>query len=289
MPQPPFPPTAVPGGGDLPVSSAADVVALLPKGMQQPQTAPVRDALVAGLTQIAISWQEAAAYAAAQADIGRSTDQFLVGEADDRGFKKSATENDATFRARALTVPTAVSRTAIAAAVNAILSKYTTVQCRVFDSILDRMYVFNGSGANTNHCYVSAPNLPSGNRFSGPNYPDRLYPEYAAQNGGSFLPNSSPGGAWAFGDCIGRYLVVRIPDLSPINSVHAYVTAGNPAGPTIKRMYVYTGAATSNPRAFVLADVTTALDVYRAIDNTVGALLGQSMRWQVFADPNLKS
>jgi len=289
MPELPFTPPAVPGGGDLPVRSTEDVKTLLPKGIQQAENAPVRDALVEALTKIAFSWQEAASAAAAQADIGRATDQFLVGAAEDRSSAKQLSESDAAFRARALAVPATVSRKAIVDAVNAILAPFTAIQCRVFDSILDRMYVFNGSGPNTSHCYVSAPSA-SGNIFSGPNYPDRLYPEYAAQNGGAFLPNSSPGGAWAFGDCVGRYFVVRVPDLAPVFASHAFTTGQTLPSPGTHHLYVFTGAATNNDfRAYVSGNSLTAIAVYQAIVNSVNNLIGQSMRWQLFVDPNLKA
>jgi hypothetical protein len=291
MPSFPLPPPAVPGGGDLPVVTTQDVLTLLPKGIQQPQTAPVRDALVGALTQIALSWQEAASYAAAEADIGRSTDQWLSGNADDRSFNKQATETDPAFRARSLGVPATVSTAAIVSAINAILAPYTAIPCRVFDSVLDRMYVFDGTVTSRSYVAGSAGLTFPPFSNAGPNYPDRLYPEYASQNGGAFLPNSSPGGAWPFGDCIGRYLVVRITDLAPTFLGHAYTT--NTLLPTValspfKHLYVFTGSAPgTGTRAFINQSSQTALGVYQSIVNTVNSLIGQSIRWQLFVDPRL--
>src|SRR5712692_5779116 len=121
--------SVIPQGGDLPVTSVADVIATLPATLLPNQPAPVRDALCTALAAAAIRHQELGAYAAAQCDVLRATDQYLIGLAQDRGFYQQPNEAQEAFRQRLIAIPSLVTPTAIVTLVNALLSPHTTIAC----------------------------------------------------------------------------------------------------------------------------------------------------------------
>lgn len=261
----------VPGSGEVYVKGPDDVLKLLPGDWKREPDAPVRDAIVAGLTALLQELQAAAGYSAAQADPLRATDRYLTGLADDRGFVPAPGEAQEAFRNRLSDTPALVSYDAVVALVSGLLVSHSAVLPRVFDSVLDRWFVTDGTGAY--HSYVGAP----------PDYPDRLYPHHAAINDGVVLPQSHPTGAWVFGDCIGRYFVVIVPDISPRDSDIAL-----PFNGTVFDGAFYIGDGSSDLNtSFVLAEFQTALTVYQTIVNAVERISGQGIRWQLYADPNL--
>lgn len=261
----------VPGSGEVYVKGDDDVLKIVPGEWKGETEAPVRDAIVAALTATIQELQASAGYAAAQADPLRATDRYLLGLAEDRGFVPAPGEGEDEFRARLSDTPALVSYAAIVALVSEILAPHTTILPRVFDAVLDGFFVTDGTGDYRS--YVGSP----------PDYPDRLYPHHAAVNDGVSLPQSHPTGAWVFGDCVGRYFVVIVPDITPQDSEVSYAFNGEDLPDAF-----FGGDGTSLENAsFVLTEYQTALTVYQTIVNAVERITGQGIRWQLFADPNL--
>lgn len=261
----------VPGSGEVYVKGLSDVAKLYPKEWKQEADAPVRDAIGTGLTVALQELQVAVGYSAAQSDPLRATDRYLLGLAEDRGFVPAPNEAQEAFRARISDTPGLVTYDAILALVTDLLAPYTPIAPRLFDSVEDRYFVTDGAGAY--HSFVGAP----------PDYPDRLYPQHAAVNDGVTLTQSHPPGAWVFGDCVGRYFVVIVPDFSPRDVALSLPYAGTGFSDSF---FVGDGTG-SSVSSYVLTEFQTALTVYQSIVNAVERLSGQGIRWQLFADPNL--
>jgi hypothetical protein len=255
---------------------------VLPAFVRRSDSAPVRDALFAALTEILLRYQELSGYAAAQCDIARATGPYLDGLCEDRGIFRQLGERDDALRARALTTPDLVTPAAIVAAANAILARHTPIQAQYAESILDRWYVQNGSARW--HSFVGA----------NPQYRVRLYPEDASANGGFVRPNSRIGGAWAFADRVGRYFVLRVPVLTGLGAAHGFVLAQPwPNSQASPGAFVADGTNQGGTEAkgrigwWVYRDATSALSVYQAIANAVGRIRAHSVRWALYADPHL--
>lgn len=267
--------------GDLPVRSSADVLAVLPAKYRRPLLVPVRDALVAALTAICLEWQRRSAHAAGQSDVSHATERYLQGLGEDRVLAQAATEPEEAYRARLLGAPSLVTRTAILAICNAALAPYTSIKARVFESILDRMYVDDGS-ASAIHGFVEAD----------PSYLDRMYPDDSVANGGFVRPQSCPFGAWCFLDSVGRQLVVELPDVSPIADARAYVYDATPiAIDGDIRSWVSDGTNPSGSEAdgsvitFVGSDLQTAIDLYQSIADSINTAIGSGIRFTLFVEP----
>ncbi len=278
MPTLPAPLPFVPAGGELPVVDADDVRRALPAQMQgDAASAPVREGLVAAQTAMFLEWQYASANAAAQSDPTRASDFYLDGQGEDRSTLRQPGENDDAFRARMLAVPDIVTPAAIIAAVNAILAPYTAIECQLFEG-LDRWFPSDGLVASRWLSFIGAP----------PDYGDRYYTE---------RPNANPGGAWVFGDDNGRYFVIRVPTLANLDGSHFYLYDGSvnedQIGGQVGRAWIHDGTNTGGTEAnghvasFVNVGLGTALDVYQAIANTVQAIKGQGVRWQLIDSPAL--
>lgn len=218
------------GYGDThPVISKADVLAVLPAFWKRDDTAPVRDGLVAALTAIMLAYQTDASYAAAMVDILRAQGTYLDGLGNDRGVPRALGELDPSYRVRLLALPSLVTPTAILAGVNAILAPYTAIKAQYSESVQDRWYVRSAQNiAQGFHSFVWKAASTTGQRS--PYYLDRLYEDDSAQNGGYVRPQSSPGGARVFKDTIGRFLVLRVPDLSALDAIPvcAFRTTNDP-------------------------------------------------------------
>ena len=177
-----------------PIQSSDDLRAFIPGHIRRPVgESPVLDDGLEALTAICEEWQDETELAVMQSDLGQSTDQYLQGQAEDRGSFKQDADTNTSLRNRVITAPKCVDRLSIVAAVNAVLAPYTSVSCRVFESIRDRLYI--GDGTNSWHSYIGAR----------PTYPSRYYDS---------RPSSQPPGAWVFGDEVGRFLVILIPVVS---------------------------------------------------------------------------
>jgi len=290
MPAPPV----IPGqlGTELAVKSTQDVLDVLPAEMRRAETAPVRDAISAALVELLLEAQQAASYAADQANAHRATDQYQDGLGEDRGLHRAPDETNAQYRDRIFEVPEVVTHDAIRGAVNAILAPWTSVQCQVFDAVLDRLFIrSNGATSAAWHSHIAK----TATRV-GPNYPIRFFEGDSPNNGGNSLPGNDPGGARLFKDQVGRMFVVLVPDLSPLNSTPAFLYVSPP--PLIVALkaasfgkkpgfYVGTGVSSKNT-TYVSKGTKVALDVYAAIVSKVNEIAGQSVRWALYADPKLK-
>jgi hypothetical protein len=272
-------------GGDTPVSGTDDVLAALPLFLRPNDSAPIRDAIVAALTAIFIGYQEASNYAAEQSDVLRATDTYLRGFAQELKTYAKPGEDDEALRARMLSVQGLVTPTAILAAVNALLAPFTTVQAQFAESIQDRWFVRSAPATGDWHSYVWKTTMSRS-----PTYPDRLYPDDAAINGGDVRPNSNPGGARVWSDNVGRNFLLRLPDLSPLDALVAAACSGGPGPAPYTKSYFTVGIGTNASNATFVRNVSaSALSVYQAITNTVERLRGSSIRWTLYVDPKLTS
>lgn len=264
------------GNSDLPVNTSADVLAVFPAFIRKPDTALVRDAIVAMLTVIFQDMQSKSEYAAWQSDILYATGVYLTGLGNDRGFEKHAGETDEQFRARVLQIPQLVTPAAILAAVNSILSSYTSFHARYMEASVDRLFIADGT--TTWKSFIGAS----------PSYYTRLYEGDSAANGGVFIPGRGINGAWVFSDTIGRYFVLRIPPLIGSDDQHSFILAG--AGSFINDGTNVSGTeATGSVATFMFADRQSAIDIYTTIVNTVNRIKGSSIRWMLYVDARISN
>ncbi len=265
-------------GGDVVVTDEASVLALLPKFLKPGDPAPVRDGLIAGLTAILLTWQERSAYAAAQSDPARATGAYQDGLADDAGFPRVQDEDDEALRTRQFTVQQLVTPTAIMAAVNAILAPHTAKLAQYCEAALDRWFVFNGAAPARPKSFIYVDVGRS------PYYPDRLYLDESAQNGGRVRNQAEPGAARVWGDTIGRHFLLRLPDLSYLDAeIAAVYTLG---APTTARFFVGAGTSSTNT-TFIRSLPAVALVLYQSIADVVTRLQGASIRFSLIVDRKL--
>lgn len=277
-------PPLVPGASPRAITGPSDVLVQLDPTLRTEETAEKRDALVAALSELAIWTEWGGEYAAAQADLGRSTDEYLDGLGADRSYGRGDGELDPDYLARIVAFPETVTETAIRDEVNAILARTNAGECQLFDGQLDRWFVHDGS--------VTAWRSFIG---IGPEYPDRYLASWTSDAGGDALPytpNSDPGGAWAFADTIGRLFVIRVPDLEVLNGLMAYAWSGalqngiQPEGQSPPEGF-YSGDGTADPAAYVNPSAAPAAAVYGAIRSRVDRMAGQSVRWVLWSDARL--
>lgn len=271
-------------GGELVVRSDADVLAVLPTEVQRASSAPIRDALVAGLRALMQYYQRRARRGAAQSDVLRATSYYLEGLGEDRGVYLQPGESQEAFRARVLGIPALVSPTAIVEAVNAILAEFTTATCRYFEQITDAFYT--GDGTTDWASFVFVDDAVTG---GSPHYSDRLYPDDVAENGVQ-IASREVIGAWAFAEEIGRYFVLRLPPIEHIDDDGTYAFDETA---TDEGAFASDGSDTSGAEsdgsviAFIFTDQVQSDEVYAAIVSTVDAIRGQGMRWMAYVDPLL--
>lgn len=288
-------PALVPGASPRPILGPAEVLEQFPRSVAEPEPAPKRDGLVAALAELAIWTEWGGEYAAAQSDLGRSTDTYLDGLGLDRGYGRGEGEADPGYLARIVAFPEVVTETAIRNEVNAILDRLGAGECELFDAQLDRWFVhtdlgvFDGGGNAVAlwHSHVGG---------YGPEYPDRYLSSSQVDGLGDtipFTPNSNPGGAWAFDDALGRFFVLRVPDLEVLNGLMAYLWTGQPQGTLQPEglnppegFYVGDGSG-PDPAAYLNPSVMPAASAYGAIVSRVTRMAGQSIRWSMWSDARL--
>lgn len=269
-------PPLVPGAAPLVVTSRDDVLAVLPVRYKNALSAPIRDALADSLVALLKECQYRGAYAAAQRDIGRASGEYLDGQVEDYQGARSVDEQDDPLRSRVLNRSSGVTFDKISDAINLILAPFTSVQCQIIDSVLDRWFLGTGGMRNW-HSFLGAA----------PNYPTRLYDSDAPQNGGVTKPGTDPGGARIFGAPVGRMFYVRVPDLSALNSTHISIYSQSSNPPQLRGNGWFLGGGSSPVNTSFVSSGATALSVYTAIKNTVQTLIGQSIRWVMVSDPKL--
>ncbi len=264
----------------VPVATSAEVLAVLPSFLRTSDPAPVRDALIAALTEVFRTYQVKAAYAAAQADPGRATGIYLEGLAEDHNVFRQPAETLAQLRARIFSAPSIVTPAAIIAAVNSIVLPFTTIEPQVFEDIDCNFITDDGGGAN-GYAYDTFVG-------SNPRAPSRLYHEDAVENGGYERDQAQPGGFWVFGDTNGRYFVVRLPSLVTADDNFTFVTsAGDDAS------FISDGSDTSGSEAnghvieFTYTSNTTSDEIYDAVCTAIERIKGQGIRFQVIVDTGL--
>jgi hypothetical protein len=307
VPTLPLPGPVIPAADDLAVNGTADVLAVLPVAVRAPATAPVRDGLAAALTGILRRHELISGYAAALSDILRSTGLYLQGLCEDRSVFLQLGETDEALRARALAVPDLVTPSAILALVNALLAPSTVGTAQLFESAQDRIFISDGTADW--HSFIGAA----------PSYGDRLYPDDALANDGFVRPQSDPGASWVFGDAIGRYFVLRIPEIAPVDGALIYdgtlltptdgsvpelgggdaasypeLSAGQlPPASGGDGLFLGDGSNTSGAEAdgsvatFLYPPLSDPLSVYQQVASAVERIKGQSIRWALGVDATL--
>ena len=265
MPLLPAPPSFLPSGGGCPVTSTVDVLAAYPDRVSAEPVAPVRDAIVEMQTAVLMAYQSASAYAAAQCDPTRATGVYLAGHAAEVGVFRQDREEDEPLRDRLFAPPAVVTPVNLRAAADAVLAPYTTTRSILWESVVDRLYVGDGTTA------WSAP-VWDGTVDQPPDYPDRRY-----------LPRGacSPGAAFTFSDNEGRFFVLRIPDLSEADDVAGYAYDGSTSG----GLFVFDG--TGLFPSFVYAGGATSDAINAAIINAIDGIRGHGIRWQLTVDAKL--
>jgi hypothetical protein len=269
----------VPGAAPLAICRREDVLAQLPKTLLKSDVRPITDALADSLLAILLECQYRGSYAAAQSDVARAVGRYLAELGAERQFSQATGELAADYRARILEIEQGSTLVAIRAAVNAILAPHTESTCQVIEPALDRWFVgVEGSGAVWHGC-VGAGISPS--------YPTRLYPSEVDRNGGESLPYSEPLGARVFGDHQGRLFMVIVPRLEGLGSdscVWDYTGERPDWGLFCSSEG---GGMPGELRGFVREESTTAIAVYRAIENAVHTLAGHSCRWSMLTSEYL--
>lgn len=273
MPVLPMPPESPLAGGDLPVSSVDDVLQILPAFLKQGDSHEVRDAILEALTAMMIKYQVLSEQAVAMSDVTRSLDSALIGLGEDRGVFRQESETLEEYRARILAIPNIVTPEAIIAAINAILAPFTDVEAEYSESVQDRWFV--GTSADRDwHSFVW-----DATASDSPQYIDRLYEDDATDNSGYFRTNSNPGGARIYADTIGRMFIIRIPDLSSIDTLGSFPDSSSIAD----RFYIGPSGGMSAVRTIG----TTMLDIFNTIVSIVSRLKAHSIRYMILADPKM--
>ncbi len=267
----------------LPVTSTDDVRAVLPAFLLPDDPAPVRDAIIAALTQILLRYQARSAAPPPSRTSCAPLGRGLAEACAERGMYKQTGESDDALRARALTVPSLVTPAAILAAANTVLAPYTSVLPQYSEAAQDRWFV-GGGAPRTWRSFLFKKATTSLSPF----YPERLYPEDAAANGGYVRPQSSPGAARIYSDTVGRYFLLRVPDLSPLDASLAATYAQASAGVAVSsRMFVGQGKSATNT-TYLRKIGASAVGVYQSVVNAVDRIKGSSIRWLLLVDPKLR-
>lgn len=277
LPSTPYP--IDPMAPDLCVRDADDVVAVYPRAYRSDDH-PVLDAHAEAVAAMHIAYQQASDYAAAQSDLLRATRVYLDGLAQDHGSVRAVGESDVDYRSRTVAWQNVATPTAILATVNAILAPYTAVLPQLCESILDRYFVDDGTA-------VWCSPISESGTLNGPSYPDRLYQDDAALNGGLYREQSDPGEALLFTDDGGREFLLRVPALNDANGPTAYAEDGS-ASFDIGTFVEDDTAASGVEMTFSSSDYLLADETYQAIINAVDRIKGHGIRWILVVDPRLQ-
>jgi hypothetical protein len=259
-----------PSAGVPPVESIDDVRAAWPEEDRNtpPEEAPVREALTLAMLAEHLAYQDRAAYAAAQADTMRATSVYLDGLVDDRGAQRAPGESDEDLRARVFAPHDVATPTLLRDLATKMLAPYTSVKPQLFEGILDRLFIGDGSEPCS---FIGAVD---------PEYPDRFYDE---------RPQSSPGNCWLLDDMNGRLFVLRLPLIADLSADLAFLLDGSvdEAQPGACEGLFISDGSSDEVLALIFGDVTTPTAVYTGISHVVDELKGQGVRALLYTDPNL--
>lgn len=249
---------------EAPVQTSDDVLETYSIEIREQESAPVRDAIVAGQTALHGEYQRNSTEAAYRSSVLYATGNDLDVLGADRRVYRQVGELDPAYRTRILAIPDVVTPEAVINAVNAILDNYTDKVAQYFEQ-LDGFFVSDGSPDW--FCGVL-----DGETLSEPLYhASRFYDE---------LTDRSPGACRVFDDVKGRVFVIRIPDLAPVDDSTASVfTTTGEIG-----MYVGDGSFVENG-SFINVFSDTEFQIYQSIANTVDQIKGHGIRWVGLVDP----
>lgn len=269
-------------GGDLPVSSGADVLSQMADTHRLPVTAPVRDALNEADACIHVAYQDEVASLIAQQDARTASGDALRKIASEHGITPAQNESDSALRLRIFGTIKVVAPQAIVDVVNALLAPYTTVQCQLVEPEMDGMFITDGTAAYDG-AFINNPGS-----YSSPSYPDRFYPDDAALNGGFKLTNNDPMTA-IVANGKPRTFHLILPELSATDADFMFVIDDmSPTGAT-EGLFLFDGAQDtladvgSNNFAFNTAFLSD--EVYNQIVAAVDSMKGQGMTWSAYVDP----
>jgi hypothetical protein len=271
--------------GDAPVVTYDDVEAAMPSFLQSDDPRAVRDALFGSLQVILQTFQMRGGHAAALSDVLRSVDEPLQEIARERGIFWQPGDTNDTLRARILTAPNLVTPAAIMAAANIVFAPYTTVLPKYYESISDRWYV---GGATPGRVWGSFLYQSSSEPTQSPSYPERLYQGDAAAHGGLFCPQRDPGNVRTFSDTLGRYFVLRVPDISPIDSGGTYAYREGLAFANGWYVSSETSGDNGTNASFLRVAGASSLGVYTQLCNVIDRIKGHSIRWMMIVDASLR-
>lgn len=239
-------------GGDLPVVEESDTLVVFPRPIKAPESAPVRDTFVSGWTQGFITYQNIAAYAAAQSDPMRATGEYLLSFADERSIVRVPGESEESVRSRLFKAPEIVTPQAIVDGVNEILADVTDDTCRLIEPNLDGWFVQVGAG-NAYNCYVGAA----------PDAIDRYWDVDPAFAPRACYPSSGRP----------RSFVLQIPQFNTTEQNFAFIPATNSSSGPFALSTNLSGGM------YVYQDPQTASAVYSKIVAFVERVKGQGISW----------
>jgi len=264
----------VPGGPRLVIATREDVLAQLPSDVLSEQEQPVLDAAADALLAIALAYQEYGGRCAANCDPDRAEDQSLRAVAADRGSEQADGEDQELFRNRMLGIQASVTFEAIRDAVNAILASWTDKTCRILESGMDGAFLLTAVTDATSDWHSFVARTAS--------YPDRMYEDDAAVNGGVYFAGRGGTGLHLFFATTRRLFVILLPSLAQIRGNFFYTAVSDVGAGTF--LYL---AATDPGVTFMGSDGGTAQAIYRAIANKVDSLVGQSISYSIIEDRSL--
>ena len=264
---------------DRAVSSVDDILTLYPEEIRGPKGTehPVLDDIAGAHLAMHEGYQDAADYAAAQADPLRATGRYLDVFAEDRGFKRQEGESDEDLRTRVFAAFQGVSPDGIMAVVNAILAPYTSIKAQYYEPELDCWFVPSSSDSVWCSFIASSPNAAP------PDYPDRLYEHNAAEHDWLYRPQSSPGEAVPDWGSDGPRFVLRVPQLNDSSSLLAFVTSSDSV--LADEWFIGTGVGDFG---FIGSTSFEADQVYATLVNTVNKIKAHGVRWTMSVDPALE-
>ncbi len=253
-----------------PVETSDDALQALPEEVQASDSAPIRDALVEAATEMFKAFQDRALYASEESDPLRADSYYLDGLGRDREVYKGPGEDEESYRDRIFDKELVVTPEAILSIVNDIVVQFSAIEPQIFESELDRWFAHYAATDSVWHSFLG----------SNPQYLDRLYPDDSGSNGGYVREQSQPGTIWAFRSEIGRYFVLKIPPLTAADSQFSFISSNED-----HQTYI---SSNEDHTAYLYTNALTEKEAYDLIISRVNRAIGQSIRWQLYVDPNLE-